>query len=389
MSGLFMRPLMAAALAAAAIPGHAHAAGLSVCIDQSSPSAAMDRKLAGAVANQEGLSLAVHPFDGGGDDEGFALKNFRAMAANTCDLVLGFPIDATNGAPPSGLQATDPYAHISFVLVTAPGVRGRTLADLPNGTDVGVTYLTTPNLYLEAHPNVSGDIFDTEGETMQGLASHQVRAAMLWRPTIVQYLIQHPNAVHYRFYELQDPHERFNIVALYGARGSAMAARFEDGVARLSAAGLLGPLVMPYAAPGALADKKAALSPARPLLVLTTSDAAGHAAPALYTQAQADAGSQKFAANCAICHGKDLTGMAGPALKGKNFASVKADFHVSDVFKILTENMPATQPGSLPKQDYVEIMAFLLEQNGYPAGATPLTFAKAHGSQVKLVYRGD
>lgn len=51
--------------------------------------------------------------------------------------------------------------------------------------------------------------------------------------------------------------------------------------------------------------------------------------------------------------------------------------------------MPATGPGSLPHDDYVEIMAFLLQRNGYPAGSEVLTFDEAKQSKVKLVYRGE
>ena len=50
--------------------------------------------------------------------------------------------------------------------------------------------------------------------------------------------------------------------------------------------------------------------------------------------------------------------------------------------------MPATQPGTLPHDDYVEIMAFLLQQNGYPAGKTELTFDGASASEVPMIYHG-
>jgi polar amino acid transport system substrate-binding protein len=45
--------------------------------------------------------------------------------------------------------------------------------------------------------------------------------------------------------------------------------------------------------------------------------------------------------------------------QGAEFASEKADFSVSDVFTIVSQNMPATNPGSLEHDDYVEIMAYL------------------------------
>ncbi len=47
-----------------------------------------------------------------------------------------------------------------------------------------------------------------------------------------------------------------------------------------------------------------------------------------------------------------------------------------------------TRTSSLTHKDYVEIMAFLLQQNGYPAGSTALTFEEAKESKVQLIYRG-
>jgi hypothetical protein len=51
--------------------------------------------------------------------------------------------------------------------------------------------------------------------------------------------------------------------------------------------------------------------------------------------------------------------------------------------------MPAATPGSLPDDLYVEIMAFILQQNGYPAGSTELTYDAADKSNVPMRYYGD
>ncbi|HZX69954.1 MAG TPA: cytochrome c [Rhodanobacter sp.] len=380
--------------------GAAAAAELSVCIDQASPTANMDRQLAQAVATQEGNTLKVHAFnsDDGGDD-GFAPKEFSRLARQSCDLVLGFPVDASEGAVPSGLQATTPYGHTGFVLVTANGSKATTLDSLPGNSKVAVTYLTTPNLYFAQHPTLQADVHLNDGDALEALRMGTDQAAMLWQPSVVRHLSAQREAARFSYHQLQEPHAQFNLVALYVPGHASAAAAFERAIATLAASSELVHLLSPYAEAGG-----AQLSPRRPSASLWWSRRGSRAErrcgdafkpsadsppPALFTKAQADSGKQKFLENCAQCHGPTLAGRAGPALKGPNFASVKAQFHVSDIFTILSQNMPATEPGSLAHQDYVEIMAFLLQQNGYPDGRSALTFEEAKKSKVMLIYRGQ
>ena len=50
--------------------GTAAASELSVCVDTSSPTAAVDKSIAQAIATQEGSTLVLHAFDGsGGNDD--------------------------------------------------------------------------------------------------------------------------------------------------------------------------------------------------------------------------------------------------------------------------------------------------------------------------------
>ena len=110
--------------------------------------------------------------------------------------------------------------------------------------------------------------------------------------------------------------------------------------------------------------------------------------PALYTDTQAKIGFAKFIGNCAMCHGTHLEGRSGPSLKGPNWANEKANYTVGEVFTVVSQQMPATGPGTLANDDYVQIMAYLLQQNGYPAGAKPLQFDEAAASNVALRYHG-
>jgi len=94
-----------------------------------------------------------------------------------------------------------------------------------------------------------------------------------------------------------------------------------------------------------------------------------------FTKAQADAGKLIFDKTCAVCHGDHLQGGVGPALSGQMFLSVSQYQKISaDYFyHFMSTHMPLTNPGSLTKEEYLSIMAYMLEVNGYPPGSQPLT----------------
>lgn len=382
--------------------GSAGAAELSVCVDKTSPTAAMDISLAQAIATQEGSTLALHQFDGsgGGDDDGFSLKEFNKLAKASCALVLGFPIDADAKNVPPGLLATTPYGHTGFVLVTPKGSKATTLDELPKDSDVAVTYQTTPNLYFVTHPRVNADIHLTDADSLSALETGKVHAAMLWQPTVVRYLADKHESERFNYHALGERHAQFNLVALYDKEHAAAAQAFQGAISALQASGKLAKLLAPYAEIGTALPSnrgKSAMLKRGPTAASVDrrcgskkkAPASAGPPPALYTAEQADSGKIKFLTYCAMCHGPTLEGRTGPSLKGPAFASVKADFHVKDVFSIVADNMPATAPGTLKHDDYVVIMAFLLQQNNYPAGSQALTYDDAKKSDVKLLYHAE
>jgi polar amino acid transport system substrate-binding protein len=105
--------------------------------------------------------------------------------------------------------------------------------------------------------------------------------------------------------------------------------------------------------------------------------------PALYTNAQASQGAPLYASKCAMCHGAQLEGGAGPPLVGQNITTLGEKTHLSigDMFNYIESNMPMNAPASLSKDQYIKIMAYILKQNGYPAGSKPLTYASASGAK--------
>jgi mono/diheme cytochrome c family protein len=90
-------------------------------------------------------------------------------------------------------------------------------------------------------------------------------------------------------------------------------------------------------------------------------------APAPYTAAQAAQGAKLFAAHCSECHGAKLQGVSAPSLLS---ADLPGSPKVSDVYAILSTQMPADAPGSLKPTEYAAITAFLLKTNHHPASGT-------------------
>jgi polar amino acid transport system substrate-binding protein len=91
-----------------------------------------------------------------------------------------------------------------------------------------------------------------------------------------------------------------------------------------------------------------------------------------YTAAQAANGAKAYRKTCASCHGAMLQGGMGPALAGRQFWLNYAGKKVSTLWSAVHTTMPMTAPDSVLARNSINIMAFLLQKNGVPAGSTPL-----------------
>ena len=93
----------------------------------------------------------------------------------------------------------------------------------------------------------------------------------------------------------------------------------------------------------------------------------------IYTEAQAARGSDAYNAHCASCHGASLTGTGeAPALQGPQFVSDFDGETVGDLFDRIRTSMPQNNPAGLPREQYADILAFLLKANAFPPGAREL-----------------
>ncbi len=90
----------------------------------------------------------------------------------------------------------------------------------------------------------------------------------------------------------------------------------------------------------------------------------------VYTAVQAGRGEATYQSNCAACHGRTLqaTNPDAPSLTGPSFGISWHGKPVADLFTLMRTSMPLGAGGSLSDPEYLDIVAYILKFNGYPAG---------------------
>ena len=106
----------------------------------------------------------------------------------------------------------------------------------------------------------------------------------------------------------------------------------------------------------------------------------------LFTRTQADAGAQVYARSCASCHGNRLDDglsipLVGPAFIKKWTEPGKT---LDDLYYITRTTMPKNKGRTLPDEDYIAVLAYMLDRNGYAPGDSALTGEKARLALVHL-----
>ena len=93
-----------------------------------------------------------------------------------------------------------------------------------------------------------------------------------------------------------------------------------------------------------------------------------------YTANQSSTGRLIYSSNCAGCHLRDLAGRnEAPPLAGANFLHTWADRSTTDLLNYIRSAMPPDNTGSLSPETCADLVAFILEANGAPAGNLPLS----------------
>jgi cytochrome c5 len=105
-------------------------------------------------------------------------------------------------------------------------------------------------------------------------------------------------------------------------------------------------------------------------------------ADGVYTDTQAARGAAVYDAACTGCHRADLGGATGPSLREQRFAREFAGKDLKTLFTKIATTMPRNAPASLGDNVYLDVVAHLLKENGFPAGSQELTPEALDGIRV-------
>jgi mono/diheme cytochrome c family protein len=130
---------------------------------------------------------------------------------------------------------------------------------------------------------------------------------------------------------------------------------------------------------------------------LGAQDSEGKIWQGVYTDAQAERGKEYFhKGECAGCHRLDLMGgggdnttMGGPSLKGDRFLNEWEDKDVNMLFSFVRDNMPKLANALITTEQKIDVVAYILKENGFPAGSKDLTMNPEELQQISFVRKGE
>lgn len=109
----------------------------------------------------------------------------------------------------------------------------------------------------------------------------------------------------------------------------------------------------------------------------------------VYTAGQAERGKTQYEVSCGRCHNNALGGSErGPALKGDEFWSGWESDTLDKLFTKIRDTMPAGGIETVSDAGKADILAYLLQSNGVPAGAEELSIEPQWLRAVAVTKKG-
>jgi len=96
----------------------------------------------------------------------------------------------------------------------------------------------------------------------------------------------------------------------------------------------------------------------------------------LFTRGQASRGERRFGQMCLACH--------RPNEITRVWFQGTIHQTVGDLFAVISTTMPEGNPGSLTSEEYVDILAFMLRLNDYPAGEAELPADRSLLEKIRI-----
>jgi mono/diheme cytochrome c family protein len=103
----------------------------------------------------------------------------------------------------------------------------------------------------------------------------------------------------------------------------------------------------------------------------------------VYSAEQAADGEAIYLDRCATCHQPDLSGAEdAPQLAGALFGTKWNERTLDELFELMRKTMPKDAPGGLTTAEYAQLLAHVLQRNGFPEGKSPLS---DHSDALKAI----
>lgn len=124
--------------------------------------------------------------------------------------------------------------------------------------------------------------------------------------------------------------------------------------------------------------------------LLTTALSAQPSAPqakdGVFSAAQATRGQSSYGVFCAGCHADDLAGTnsgdsGAPPLKHDKFMRGST---IGALFTKIQTRMPLDAPGTLADQQVLDLIAYLLRENGFPPGSSDLPASRDELGRIAI-----
>jgi mono/diheme cytochrome c family protein len=108
----------------------------------------------------------------------------------------------------------------------------------------------------------------------------------------------------------------------------------------------------------------------------------------IFTNEQAERGRANFNIACVRCHGADLAGQTAPSLKGPRFIGAWENENLYKLFTKIRDTMPPNFGTILPDNDKLDVLAYVLRTNEFPAGSQELKVDADSLEGIQIVRKG-